>query len=119
MRGAYEMPTQDCPYCSSPCDADWVDVGVGMVQCGPYHCLICGASEIGPHDDHRELTENEKVTNWYAPNSEPGSSANVIDGKIVSHRQMKRAYVAEFTGNPLWHDKAYVDEWYRKIRAKP
>lgn len=41
-----------CPYCQSEMDADFVDVGVGWVQCGPYHCVSCGASEIGPemHD---------------------------------------------------------------------
>ena len=37
-----------CPYCESKMDADFVDVGVGWVQCGPYHCVSCGASEIGP-----------------------------------------------------------------------
>ncbi|WP_267379330.1 hypothetical protein [Bacillus sp. GM_Baccil_2] len=46
--GAYDTPTQECPYCKSEMEADWVDVGVGMVQCGPYHCYECGASEIGP-----------------------------------------------------------------------
>lgn len=46
--GAYDEPTQDCPYCQSEMEADFVDVGVGMVQCGPYHCYDCGASEIGP-----------------------------------------------------------------------
>jgi hypothetical protein len=46
--GAYDTPSQKCPYCDSDMEADWVDVGVGMVQCGPYHCYACGASEIGP-----------------------------------------------------------------------
>lgn len=49
---AYDTPSKPCPYCSESMEADWVDVGVGMVQCGPYHCQACGASEIGPeHDD--------------------------------------------------------------------
>jgi len=50
--GAYDEPTQECPYCKNDMYADFVDVGVGMVQCGPYHCDGCGASEIGPelHD---------------------------------------------------------------------
>lgn len=52
--GAYDEPTQKCPYCKSEMTADHVDVGVGMVQCGPYHCTSCGASEIGPELD-----------NWY------------------------------------------------------
>lgn len=46
--GAYDTPSRECPYCKSDMEADWVDVGVGMVQCGPYHCFDCGASEIGP-----------------------------------------------------------------------
>ena len=45
---AYDTPQQECPYCKEMMDADWVDNGVGMVQCGPYHCFNCGASEIGP-----------------------------------------------------------------------
>lgn len=45
---AYDTPTQPCPYCQTDMHADWVDNGVGMVQCGPYHCENCGASEIGP-----------------------------------------------------------------------
>ncbi|MCA1066369.1 hypothetical protein LCL98_23545 [Rossellomorea aquimaris] len=45
---AYDTPSRPCPYCQNQTDADWVDNGVGMVQCGPYHCHDCGASEIGP-----------------------------------------------------------------------
>lgn len=52
--GAYDTPSQECPYCKSSMEADWVDNGVGMVQCGPYHCYDCGASEIGP-----------ELYNWY------------------------------------------------------
>ena len=37
-----------CPYCNNVTYADSVDVGVGFVQCGPYYCESCGASEIGP-----------------------------------------------------------------------
>ena len=114
-RGAYEQPTRPCPYCQAMCDADFVDVGVGLVRCGPYHCEQCGASEIGPNDEERSLTTQER-TGWYAPNTEPGSSANVIGGKIVSHRQMKATYQREFRGNPLWHDKSYVDQWWEAIR---
>jgi len=112
----YNTPLNNCPYCGLECDADFVDVGVGMVQCGPYHCMECGASEIGPHDKERPLTPEEKKTGWYKPHSEPGSSANVIDGKIVSHNQMEAVYKQEFTHNPLWEDKDYVDEWYKSIR---
>lgn len=110
------QPTQKCPYCGGVCDADFVDIGVGYTQCGPYHCAQCGASEIGPNDTERELSEREKETGWYAPGAEPGSSANVISGHIVSHRVMERTYKDEFTGNPLWQDKAHVDSWWENIR---
>lgn len=45
---AYDEPKETCPHCQSETEANFVDVGVGSVQCGPYHCYSCGASEIGP-----------------------------------------------------------------------
>lgn len=110
------VPTEDCPYCGQKCEADFVDVGVGYTQCGPFHCTACGASEIGPFDEDRELTDEEKKTGWYRPGREPGSSANVIGGQIVDHKTMQNAYRAEFVGNPLWEDKQHVDEWWKEIR---
>jgi hypothetical protein len=81
MSGGYTYgetePKERCPYCNALCVADFCDVGVGMIQCGPYHCEACGASEIGPHDDERPLTAIEHKTGWYGPDSKPGSSANV------------------------------------------
>ena len=114
--GAYDTWTQDCPYCKTVCDADFVDNGIGMQQCGPFHCDNCGASQIGPFDKERTLSAQEQDKGWYAPHSEPGSSANVIGGRVVSHRQMQATYKREFTDNPLWHDKAYVDNWWDEIR---
>lgn len=108
--------TEECPYCQTVCDADFVDVGVGEVQCGPFHCDECGASQIGPCDEERILTEDEKKYNWYSPASEPGSSANVIHGRHVSHQQMKATYENEFIDNPLWSDKNYVTNWWEEIR---
>lgn len=122
MSGGYAYgehePTENCPYCATVCRADFVDIGVGFQQCGPYHCDNCGASEIGPYDNERVLTATEEKTSWYAPGSAPGSSANMINGRIVSHVQAREAYRQEFTGNPLWHDKKYVDEWWKKQRGK-
>lgn len=118
MRSAYEQETRPCPYCGIICNADYVDVGVGLQQCGPFHCDTCGASEIGSFDEERPLTEQEEKTGWYGPDSEPGSSANVIGGKIVSHQQMKETYREEFYQNPLWHDKAYVEKWWNTVRKK-
>lgn len=109
-------PTEPCPYCGTICRADFVDIGVGMQQCGPYHCDKCHASQIGPYDKPRKLTADEKNTGWYAPESAPGSSANVIGGRVVSHVQMRDTYQREFRGNPMWHDPDYVAEWWRKTR---
>lgn len=111
------QPVEKCPYCGSFCDADFVDIGVGYQQCGPYHCLSCGASEIGPYDAERKLSAKEERCGWYGPDQPPGSSANVIDGKIVTHQVMVAAYREEFVGNPLWQDDSYVKEWYRKTRG--
>lgn len=108
--------TLECPYCDSICEADWVDVGVGFVQCGPYHCIHCEASQIGPYDEKRELSEQEKDCGWYAPHSEAGSSVNVVGGKIVSANTMDKTYRREFVGNPRWHDQEYVDNWKKEIR---
>jgi len=109
---------EKCPYCESLCEADFVDNGIAMIQCGPYHCDNCGSSEIGPHDKSRELTEEENKTGWYKPGSAPGSSANVINGKVVSADLMEAEYKKEFTDNPLWHDKKYVEDWHKKTREK-
>lgn len=99
-----------CPYCSAPCYADFVDVDVGMVQCGPYHCEFCGASQIGPNDEYRELTEKENKTGWYGPNSEPGSSANVIDGKIVSHQIALHVYKENYPFSSTEYGHKYIRE---------
>lgn len=122
MSGGYSYgehePTENCPYCGSVCRADFVDIGVGFQQCGPYHCENCLASEIGPNDDERALTDQELKVGWYLPGSEPGSSANVIGGRIVSHVQAREAYRQEFKGNPLWHDKSYVEDWWKNLRGQ-
>ena len=31
-----------CPKCGGPCEADFVDIGVGEQQSGPYSCQECG-----------------------------------------------------------------------------
>ena len=121
MSGGYAYgdnePVEHCPYCNTVCRADFVDVGIGYVQCGPYFCDKCFASEIGPYDEERPLTKEEEKTGWYKPGSDPGSSANVIDGKPVSHVVMKQVYRDEFKGNPMWEDKDYVDNWWKEIKG--
>lgn len=109
MNSAYEIHTVDCPYCGEECHADWVDIGVGMQQCGPFHCQACMASQIGPYDKERELTDEEKRTGWYAPHSEPGSSANVVGGKIVGHKKALKVYKENYPYSA-------TDEGWERIR---
>ncbi|KMM51651.1 hypothetical protein ACH95_23335 [Bacillus glycinifermentans] len=110
--GAYDTPLKKCPYCGEECEADFVDNGVGMVQCGPYHCYNCGASEIGPEmefedlvdkDGHyagqgklkspQDFTEKEIRNGWYEPKSKKISPyANTIAGQLVNHIEAKAAY---------------------------
>ncbi|HCF3663708.1 TPA: hypothetical protein NID01_000534 [Pseudomonas aeruginosa] len=113
-------PEIGCPYCGATCRADFVDVGVGYVQCGPYHCEVCNASEIGPYDRERDLTDREKELGWYAPGSEPGSSANVVDGRVVCHQEMRARYRRAFYGNPTYDIPGAVQQWLDETRrSKP
>lgn len=81
MAGGYAYgdlePKERCPYCGASCHADFVDIGVGYQQCGPYHCERCGASEIGAFDNYVERTDRERDKGWYEPGSPAGASANV------------------------------------------
>lgn len=76
MMGAYDTPTMKCPYCKSEMEADWVDVGVGMMQCGPYHCFNCNASEIGP-----------ELSDWYYKDRE-GNTIR-LTGKRIYYSWLK------------------------------
>lgn len=93
-------------------DADFVDIGIGMQQCGPYHCFSCGASEIGreagDYDDNGkwvevdlELDEDEKRTGFYKGRISP--YANQVNGVPVSHKVADAVYRAKYfeeNGNP-------------------
>lgn len=95
----YDKPLP-CPYCQFPMQADFVDVGVGMVQCGPYCCDKCGASQVGP-EENPELDADEKRTGFYKNRISP--LANQHDGRVISHRQADALYRAEYFathGNP-------------------
>ena len=103
MSNPYNTSTMPCPYCQFPMEADWVDVGVGMVQCGPYHCENCNASQIGPEYDEvmHTLSEQEKKTGFYTNRISP--LANQHNGKPISHKQADAIYRAEYFekhGNP-------------------
>lgn len=90
--GAYSQPIAICPYCEyDDCRADFVDVGVGMVQCGPYYCPRCEASEISSRDA-RELTEREKEAGRYEPHSPVSETANSYHGELVDHKTAKDLY---------------------------
>jgi len=73
MRGPYEEPDEDCPYCGETCSAPFVDIGVGMQQVGPYQCE-CGAVEAGPFDDN--LSDADPNTGWYPPEGWEPSEAD-------------------------------------------
>jgi hypothetical protein len=90
---AYDTYTCPCPYCHHPgCEADWVDVGVGLRQCGPFVCPECGASEVGPYDEN-QLSDEEKRTGWFKP-GHLGTSANTFNGRHISHVEAKVLYRA-------------------------
>ena len=105
----YDEPLKDCPYCKSEMEADWVDVGVGIVQCGPYHCQSCGASEIGPEMKFEDLvdengnvaglgdilnpedfTAEEIEVGYYRNKLSP--YANTVSGELVDHVTAKEMY---------------------------
>ena len=89
---AWDTPTKNCPYCGTECEADFVNVGVGMVQCGPYYCLTCGASEIGAYDDETRATAEESKIGWYGPGRPVSDKANTCMGVPVDHKTAKRLY---------------------------
>jgi hypothetical protein len=83
--GAYDQPTQTCPYCGEEMECDWVDIGVGCVQCGPYHCDNCGASEMGPEDVLDDVTDEECKTGYYK-GGRNSPYANQVGGLLVDHK---------------------------------
>lgn len=102
---AYDTKPLPCPYCRFPMDADYVDVGVGMVQCGPHCCDSCGASEIGPEyqteKEAGKLDADEQRTHFYKSRVSP--HANQHNGKVISHKQADAIYRASYFdlhGNP-------------------
>ena len=104
-------PKERCPYCQSLCCADFVDIGVGYTQCGPYHCENCGASEIGPYDENRSLSEIEKKTGWYAPGTPAGSSANVDDnGKHIRYFEADTLYRQKLGVQPRYDNHGVFGE---------
>lgn len=82
-----------CPYCHYQyCNADWVDVEVGWVQCSPYYCEECSACQIGPYDEEIKLTDMEKKTGWYEPGRSYLTSAPTLNGVPVDQKTAKFLY---------------------------
>lgn len=93
--GAYDQPTRLCPYCGLPTECDWVDVGVGLIQCGPYHCYECGASEMGREQFEPGCiaTDEEREAGWYKDGM-ISPYANTFNGHPVGHKMAKDLYGA-------------------------
>ena len=82
-----------CPYCQNDqCQADWVDVGIGLQQCAPFYCDNCGACEIGGYDKPTELTDQEKKLHWYEPGRSYLTCAPTVDGTPVRQGTAKLLY---------------------------
>lgn len=93
MRGAYETPPQPCPYCGEECQADWCDVGVGMVQVGPYVCMNCRASEASAYGDGSQRPDYDAATGWYLPESPLDDLANQdASGNPISWKEADSLY---------------------------
>jgi hypothetical protein len=82
-----DYPVEPCPYCGHPCEADMVDIGVGLTQCSPFYCERCKASEIGP--ERVELSYLEEITGWYEPGKPVSPVANAFQGVLVNHKDAK------------------------------
>lgn len=72
-----------CPYCGNEAEAEFVDNGVGMQQVSPYCCPGCGAVQIGPNDEPKELTQREKQTGWYEGSFSDGMSTADADRHAI------------------------------------
>lgn len=96
-RGAYETPSRPCPYCGDSCEADWCDVGVGMVQVGPYVCMNCKASEASAYsEDRTSRADYDTATGWYRPGSPLDTLANQDEqGNPLTWREADTAYRAK------------------------
>lgn len=110
--------TTPCPYCAAVCECDLVDVGVGLVQCGPYHCEVCGAIECGAYDSAEDKARSDPKTGWFPPSEDPrpGSSANMLNGRLTTAAQMRDAYHDRFAGSPDYHEPGCVEGWFEEHR---
>jgi len=61
------MAGPDCRWCKAKTDAEFVDVGVGLVQVTGGLCGNCGAYEMGPYQTGGPISEVEMATGWTGP----------------------------------------------------
>ena len=61
------MNGPDCRWCGTTTYAEFVDVGVGMVQVTGGHCPECWGLELAPHQIDGPITEVEMATGWLGP----------------------------------------------------
>ena len=102
-RDPYDEPTEACPYCGEEMRADFVDNGVGMVQCGPYHCYKCNASEIGP-----------EIDDWYYKDREGETIHLPGKRKYYSFLRKGRGGKTKLSGRPLLrYDAPFTNEELR------
>lgn len=59
------QPHEECPCCGGQAFAEFVDVGVGMVQCQPYECQECGA--VQGAEDPQRLPSGGWSHGWAVP----------------------------------------------------
>jgi len=98
---------ETCPHCGyKDCEANFVDIGVGFTQCGPFLCDECGSYQT-------------RDGSWNKAKDPIPEGINALNGKIVGHQEMLVAYKEEFTGNPLHGVDGVVDAWREKHREKP
>ena len=87
---------ETCPFCKfEQCEADWVHNGVALVQCGPFHCDKCGATEMGPETrDESKLTEEERNAGWYKADNASMTCAPTVGGVLVGNHHVAKALYA-------------------------
>lgn len=56
---ALQFDQIDCPKCGCVAVADFVDIGVGMQQSGPFGCEWCGWREESPNNLFELSDEDE------------------------------------------------------------
>lgn len=70
-------PLEECGLCGCEAWAEFCDVGVGMVQCGPYECTGCGAA-LNP------LVGGQHLEGWHL--IKPSDSGERVTGYYLTPR---------------------------------